>query len=121
MKKLLVIVFALFTLAGCQIETTVDVKVPELKTPSVFYFSSDHCGWCKKFDPNWNTVTMDTTFRNIIFYDETHDYIPYKYNKLFGIKSVPAVVFVDSDGKVTKLVGYQSKNQLRKNLIKYLK
>jgi len=112
-KNFLVALVALFMLVSCQQSSTLNVKVPaNFELPCVIYYGSENCGWCKKFEPNWEIVKNDTTFRNVRFYNDAGSH------RLFGIRSVPALVFINSDSVVTKLVGYQTESQFRNNVKK---
>ena len=94
--------------------TLEDVKVPKnIETPCVIYFDSDNCGWCTKFKPNWESVSNDTTFKDITFYENRSGY-------LFGIRGVPAVVLIDKNNVVKKVVGYHSESKFRENVSKLL-
>jgi thioredoxin-related protein len=118
MKKLLFLF--LIALASCT-TSTINVKVPSnILTPSVIYFSSEHCGWCRKFDPNWKIVKSEN-FTDITFYKDSELYNESELVDLFGISSVPALVFIDKNKNITKMVGYQSESEFRENVKKISK
>jgi len=109
MKNLFLFLFAC-TLFSCT--STFKVDVPKnIKVPCVIYFSSDHCGWCRKFDPNWEKVKNDTNFKNIVFYKDDELYNENELIALFDVGSVPAVVFIANDGVAVKTVGYESESE----------
>ena len=102
---------------SCQQSTMFKMDVPKnLKTPCVIYFSSEGCGWCRKFDPNWETVKKDTTFQSITFYKDSE--LPNERDlvSLYEISGVPAVVFISSDGVAEKSVGYETESQFRSKM-----
>ena len=111
MKKILLFIFVLF-LFSC--ESKLNVEVPsDLKTPCVIYFSSEHCGWCRKFDPHWESVKSDTSFKNVTFYSNIHE-------EQFDVQSLPTLVFINKNKEVIKRVGYMGEKSFRKHLKKFL-
>jgi hypothetical protein len=109
MKKILVL--SCLLLFGCT--SHLDVKVPsDLKVPCVILYSDTlHCGWCKKFNPTWQETKRDTNYRIITYYEDVYD-------NLFGVQSIPTLIFIDKDGNITKRVGYMGKRNFKKNLKK---
>lgn len=98
----------LFT--SCGNSKTLNVDVPKsLEKPCIIYYTSDHCGWCKKFKPNWESVKSDSQYSDIKFYENIH-------SSLFDISGIPALIFIDKNGKVSKVVGYHSENKFRENI-----
>lgn len=112
MKKILLFIFVLF-LFSC--ESKMDIGVPsDLKTPSVIYFSSEQCPWCRSFNPTWESVKTDTIFKNITFIKDNH------YDVFFDVQSLPTLVFINKNKEVIKRVGYMGEKSFRKHLKKFL-
>lgn len=103
----------LFT--SCGNPSTLEIEAPEyLDKPCVIYYDSKNCGWCTKFKPNWESVKNDTIFKHVNFYKN-------KSGILFDISGVPAIIFIDNNGNVSKVVGYHSESKFRENIEKYTK
>lgn len=115
MKKIITLLL-IAIMFGCQPDSQPSkVKVPSnIKLPCVIYFSSDNCGWCKKFDRVWAPVQLESEFENISFYRESE--LPYFFTSTFQIRGVPALIYINSDSTFTKRVGYKDKNQFRNHL-----
>lgn len=112
MKKFL---FSLVALTFLLISCTSKQEFPKnfnLDLPCVIYYSSNNCGWCKKFDPTWNEVSKDPAYKDINFIKGS------AYSAEFGIRSVPAFVFISKDKVVTKMVGYRTKSTFENNIQK---
>ena len=109
MKKVLFIILTI-VLFGCT--SRLDVPIPDgIKVPCVIFYTTDGCGWCRKFEPIWNEVKQDDSFKGITFYENS-----YQFDSL--IHSYPSFIFIDRNKQVIKRVGYMGKSSFKKHLRK---
>lgn len=87
---------------------TVPTKLtpPNLKESEFVFFSSDKCGFCKKFQPIWDEVSPkypDAKFRKITVQNED-DQKEFQENK---VGSYPMVIFFEKGKEVSVSTGYK--------------
>ena len=76
---------------------------------TVFYFTADWCGPCKKVRPiveELNRETADVTFQ-IIDVDMENDLV-----KTFQITSVPTFILFEDEEQINRITGAQTREKL---------
>lgn len=96
-------------------ETDLDQKLP-----IIIDFSAVWCPPCQQFKPIFEEASKDYTGKvefKTIDVDENSEMA-----KSFNISSIPAIVFIDSNGnEVNRIVGFVDRNTLDKAIEEYFK
>ena len=74
---------------------------------TVFYFTADWCGPCKKVRPIVEDMNKDGFFIQIIDVDIEKELV-----KNFEIASVPTFILFENEKIINRISGAQTKNQL---------
>ncbi len=86
--------------------------------PAVIDFYADWCKPCKVISPILNELSEDYKGQ-VKFYKLSTEKDP-QVAKVFGIKSIPTLLFIPIEGKPVFVKGAQSKHMIRKNIEKIL-
>ncbi len=78
--------------------------------PIIVDFYADWCGPCKKLAPNLEALQVKHG-KKIQVYKVNVDNFQ-NLAGLFGIRSIPTVLFISAEGNLKKTVGYKKKAQL---------
>jgi thioredoxin-related protein len=118
----LVSVLLILTSFGCGNKVSelknVELKSYDIVKNTVIYYGGDYCGYCREFKPNWDEVSEMDEYKNINFFEEKD--VQGSVSFQFKIRTVPTIVMIDNEGKVTKINSYQSLETFKENLDKYL-
>ena len=86
--------------------------------PAVIDFYADWCKPCKVVSPILNELSEDYKGQ-VKFYKLNTEKDP-QVAKVFGIKSIPTLLFIPAEGKPVFVKGAQSKHMIKKNIEKIL-
>ena len=87
-------------------------------TPAVIDFYADWCAPCKMVAPLLDQLSLDYD-GEVKFYKVNTEKDP-EVAKVFGISSIPTLLFIPVEGKPTVIRGAQPLPSLRKNIAKIL-
>ena len=76
---------------------------------TIFYFTADWCGPCKKTRPIVEELNKDLSLVNIKIIDVDSEM---ELAKQFEIKSVPTFVVIKDNNEIKRVVGAQTKSSL---------
>ena len=76
---------------------------------TIFYFTADWCGPCKKTRPIVEELNKDLSLVNIKIIDVDSEM---ELAKQFAIKSVPTFVVIKDNNELKRVVGAQTKRSL---------
>ena len=76
---------------------------------TIFYFTADWCGPCKKTRPIVEELNKDLSLINIKILDVDSEM---ELAKKFEIKSVPTFIVIKDNEEIKRLVGAQTKQSL---------
>jgi thioredoxin 1 len=79
--------------------------------PAIIDFYADWCGPCKAIAPVLEELSIDYSDRLIIYKIDTDKEI--ELSSLFGIQSIPTLLFIPTDGKLMVQKGALPKNILQ--------
>jgi thioredoxin len=86
--------------------------------PAVIDFYADWCGPCKVVSPLLNQLSVEYDGK-VKFYKVNTEKDP-EVAKVFGISSIPTLLFIASEGKPVIVRGAQPMGSLRKNIDRLL-
>ena len=135
MKRTLALCCLMAVALGCAAQERVNVKqfkekiwdytlhkdAVVLKTdkPVILDFYAVWCGPCKMLTPELNAV-MKTRKDKILLYKIDVDQDT-ELAKLFQIRAMPTLYFINTDGSVHQEVGYRDKEELEEIISKFFK
>ena len=79
--------------------------------PAIIDFYADWCGPCKAIAPVLEELSIEYSDRLVIYKIDTDKEI--ELSSLFGIQSIPTLLFIPSDGKLMVQKGALPKNVLQ--------
>ncbi len=109
---------ATFKKEVCDYEAHPDKWVFEGKRPAIIDFYATWCGPCKMTAPIFAELA-NTYMGKVDFYKVDIDKQPELAN-LFGIKSIPTLLFIPLEGSPTVSVGAMDKQQMQQAIQEYL-
>lgn len=104
-------------------EKVYDINADELKykgdTPAIVDFYADWCGPCRAIAPTLQELA-DKYGDEIVIYKVNIDNSP-ELAQAFGIRSIPAVMYIPLKGEPAMTLGARDKAKFEKEIATYLK
>ena len=86
----------------------------EGKTPAIIDFYADWCRPCKMIAPHLLSLQKEYGNKIQVYKVNVDNYG--KLAQLFGIRSIPTLIFAPVNGNYKKIIGLRSKEELRKDI-----